>query len=676
MNFIFKMFLLSVFLINNAFAADPDLKITAPVASLKLGVSTTVTFTFTEPVTGFTLSDVNIKGNGQFLTGLTGSGAVYEVNFQKTVDNNAVSLVVDNNAATPAGHGATIGFNHAPKIYIKDGGIFNNKVIEAVPQPECPRVGEILVDANNLPATPVVENYYIFSKTTKGRRALGLQQIRQGCLTRLINGQKFVKKVLPKSFESNNVHGGHHHSSLMPKVTQQYIQPIVGTTKTRVKPHNLGACSIDGSGVYDCGGEGAWRSSNLPAKVDFDDPIVFPNIKGAAHAHVFYGNNAVNYQTNTVSLVKNCSSSFPGGVANCTGYWMPAFIDTATDTAIMPDSIGIYYKAGDNAHIGLVEPVPQGLKIIAGNPAATSAAGQTDSISFSCESRDGSPILQSSTLINCSGDKYRYIKLSVDFPFCVADNGFGGMQLDSTNHRSHLIPANLVAPRLPNGCTSAFPHRIPFITQIAGFPIEPGQNTATWRLSSDNYSAALPGAASAHADWWGGWKTYWINRIVDQCNNKVVDCGVDYVGLNDGVSIASITTVGNVATITTTVPHLLKTSLGNGNYPEFVGNSATQQLMGRISGVTGVDAAAYNFDASKLMATRPGVPSPKVIPTGSQGLKILNATQIEYTLNYTPTDTNVVLTNAKLQWGELFCGISDPCGGNQSYSDFYYGDKQ
>ena len=676
----YVLFLMMMFS-SLANAADPTLKITAPVQNLAIGASTTVTFTFSEAVTGFTVGDINVLGDAT-LSGFSGSGTTYTVNVQKLADRSVFSLVVDNNATAPAGHGGTIGFNVAPKVFVKEFNAFTGKLVEAVPQPRCPLEGEYLADSGGNPTSGIVEDYYILTGSTRAA-AMSLEKLRFGCLTRLIGGLQYLKKVAPKTYETANVHGGHNHSTLMPKITKQQIQPLVGTTKTRVKPFNLTGCNPDGSGKYTCfseGSEGDFRASQFASKLDADDPIVYPNQKGAAHLHTFYGNNAVNYQTTTASLIKNCVSLFSGGCANATGYWMPSVIDLSTNIALLPQEILIYYKAGGVANMPFIEPLPQGLKIIAGNPAANSLGTITDGGDIECFARDGLGIanVKAKTFSDCAGEDFSFIRLTIGFPQCVADNGSGGMQLDSVNHRSHL--ANTAVGQ-PNGCPLSHPHRIAGIAQVVDFPIQAGQNTKTWRLSSDNYSAAIPGGWSLHADWWGGWKIYWANRLNDQCNKTLINCGVNYIGLNDGVGITNITTVGNIATITTDVPHLLKVSNPDGSYPDFLGEgvSGLTGLRGRISGVTGADAAAYNFDATKVTNTDPAYPNPAgtVIPVGSQQLRIKNATQIEYTLNSTPaTPINGAVNPAthKVQWGEQLCRITENC--NQAYSDFYYGTKQ
>jgi len=661
-----------------AFSADPTLVITSSSSTLLQNANTLVTFTFSEPVTGFDVTDIKVQGTAA-ISGFSGSGSVYNANIQKSaVDINTVALVVDNNSTVPAGHGANIGFNVSPRYYIKSGNVFNGKMVESVPQPSCPKAGEVLVNADNTPAAPLNEKYFTFDNE---RRSFGIKESRISCLTRVLTGQKYVNKLSPKPFELNNVHGGHNHSTLMPKITQAQIPPLTGVTKVRVKPSNLEGNNPDVNGKFNGSGTGDARFGNLPAKFETDDPIVFPNGKGKAHLHTFYGNNSVNYQTNSASLIKNCVSSFAGGIANCTGYWMPSTVDVSSGTALLPVDILMYYKAGTMAHLPYIEPLPQGLKIIAGNPSASSLLTQTDRVRFECFRRDGGPETDGKNFRDCSGDIYSHMFLTVAFPNCVADDGKGGMQLDSPNHRSHLAHDMAGNPQTTfNHCPTTHPHRIASISQIANFEIPLGSNTSTWRLSSDNYSAGLPGGFSAHADWWGGWQVYWANRLNTQCNTKIINCVFNYIGLNDGVPITNITTIGNIATLTTQFPHLLKNSNADGTYPDSVGSSVSQILRGRLTGVIGASASTYNFDVTKVTNTHIDYPiaGGTINPVGSQNMKITGPSTIEITLPATPTtliNGAVDPANVKLQWGEEFCNLGGPCA-PQAYSDFYYGNKQ
>ena len=47
--------------------------------------------------------------------------------------------------------------------------------------------------------------------------------------------------------------------------------------------------------------------------------------------------------------------------------------------------------------------------------------------------------------------------------------------------------------------------------------------TATWRLASDNYSKTLPGGYSAHADWVNGWDETVMAGIIKNCINAKRD---------------------------------------------------------------------------------------------------------------------------------------------------------
>ncbi len=660
-----KLLTLLAFLMPfTALAADPTLKITAPVQTLVIGQTTTLTFTFSEPVTGFTLSDIVVKGDA-VVSAFAGSGAVYTATLQKLITLDAISVNVDNNATTPAGHGSNLGFNVAPKVFIKEGNTFLGKLIEAVPQPRCMLPGEYLADSAGNPTTPMDEKY--FTIRSIDRKVNVIQELRNTCLTRLVGGLQYLKKANPAVFETNNVHGVHNHTSLMSKVQLTQINPAVGTTKLRIRPAQN--CGLSG-GVYNCTGSGDFRANNVAAKIDFDDPIVYPDQKGKAHAHTFFGNANVNYQTNSASLIKSCVSLFSGGIANCTGYWMPSMIDTAFQMALIPREILLYYKAVDVRFMPYIEPLPQGLKIIAGNPGANSLATRTDSAYFICrDALKGDPDVYDEIIPNCSGDKYRTLRAVVDFPTCVADDGTGKMQLDSPNHRSHL--ANPDASKT-NGCPDSHPHRIAHISQLADYPIARGQTTATWRLSSDNYASTIPGGWSSHADWWGGWQPAWAARMNDQCNKTLTNCGVDYIGLNAGIPITNITTSGNIATLTTAYPHLLTLSDPvTGNY-KFTGTNQTEPLRGRLSGVTGASAATYNFVPAEVTTFHAQHPNPAgtIVPHGSQTLKVTGATEIQITLPTTPsTPINGAVTGVKLQWGESLCPVRVNC--DQAYSDLW-----
>lgn len=658
-------FLWLFFAFIGAANAVPVLKISAASDQLAFNETTTVTFTWSEAVTGFTLSDVNVlPAAGGILSSFSGSGTTYTATFQKK-NGSSTSLIVDNNNTSPTGVGAAFGFNKAPVYYVNNPTLFSTNKIKAVPQPRCALPGEVLAN----PSSAVVEKFYTLESTAAN--SLYFNEARLTCLVRLAADQRWDVNPTPKAWDAISPHGVHNHSALMPKVTNQEMIRVNGTTKILVRPQNHD-CDFDLMEGH-CYDIGAWRVNFIPAKMDKDDPIVYPGQKGAAHHHTFYGNTTINYLSNAASLVKDCNSVAAGGAANCTGYWAPSMIDTAISLALKPQRIIVYYKAG--VYTGMTEPLPQGLKIIAGNPANASTS-DPDNRHYNCVDTNTNTRGSDSWDIPVCGANDTQLELAMSFPTCAQDDGFGGIKLDSPNHRSHLQyqhnPTDgtfLGSPIQSNWCTAAFPHQIPEITVIVTYEIKKGQNTGNWRLSSDNYASSIPGGRSLHADWWGGWDERFANRMVDNCTNMPMDCGVNFMGLNAGIPITSITAVGTTGTITTAVPHLLPI----GTIPWTVWHGT--KIKGRISGISGTDAAMYNFDATSTNVLRPNAftGGNTVIPVGTQELTVTGANTITYTLSGTPSDLSKTageVTGAKLQWGEELCEVGTVCP--SAYSDFYY----
>ena len=681
-----KIIFIGLMMLSFSALATPTLAITAPTDTLDVLGTTTLTFTFSEPVAGFDITKINVQGNGTVST-FSGSGAVYTATFTKTLEKTSVSVIVDNNSYTSLADGSTglyaaIGFNAYQIYYVARGGIFLGLKDKAVPQPRCLLVGEELVNsADNSPATVLVQKFFVKSKNS-------FKQINQGCLIQVQTGQKIRRKLTPSAYELIVPQGAHAHSALSPKATWQDIGKVEGTDRPRLAPDNNASCTPDGTGQFSCGNvSGQFRITIAPVRIDSDDPIVFPGVKGKAHLHIFFANTSTNYQSNNASLL-NAKTTANGGNANKTAYWMPAMIDTAIGTAMFPASGIFYYKTSEGGQAGgaVVEPLPQGLKGIAGAPSANSQATRTDNTSFSCLLRPdvtatglnpgqkNADTGKLGSIPECSGKYYNILKADVIFTTCLADDGTGKIKLDSPDHRSHWQPGSGdVSTPTSNGCTVAFPHRITAIEQVVSYTIDQNQNTKTWRLSSDNYSSSIEGGYSLHADYWAMWKNYWMNRMTNQCNRIPGNCGTSYIGLTDGIGIASITTSGTTATVTTTVPHYLDI------VPNVFYNANFLRV--RISNVGGTDAASYNFIPSKV--TVGGTVNPTAFwPVGSQAITVLNATQFTYVLNSLPSaggssKTSADLSTALVQWGESLCNIEDSkFGCNETYSNNYYGTKQ
>ena len=666
-------------------AAVPTIKITAANNVLKKDQTTLLTITASEPISGFTLSDLNftfgvtsitgavIPTSGQFTTdagGLTAATALtvvnpttYTVFYKKTVDTMPSSIVVDAKSYTATSDGslgtyAQFGFNPQTVYFEEQAGGFLVNKIRANPQPIRLLVGEQLVNSSdNTPAIKVFERFYVINRNS-------FMAVDDKTLFRVQTGQRVIAKLNPSPAESLNHQGVHKHSTLQPKAAYIEIKTSRGHNTPRIKPI-ADECPANATGDRKClagtsnGGGGDFRLGIQPSHINADDPIVFPNQQGKAHTHCFFANKSVNYQTTPASLLHGSITSASGGSINRSAYWAPCMIDTATNTILYPAGGNFYYKS--SAPIDMTEPIPQGLIGIAGNPAGTSAATRLDDTRFDCTG-NGPQITTFGVIPACSGKLYNDLNMFVPFTECLQDDGAGKIKLDSADHRSHWRPFNDQTPSsLPNGCTPAFPHRITGLTQNIHFYIPKNGNTRTWRLTSDNYSASLPGGASLHADYWAMWSKNpidWMARMTEQCNNSGADCHQNYFGLHAGITIASISVSGQTAIITTVNPHNL---------------TINSPLTVRVSGISGVNAALYNFIRTQVENPNSLTTPKKLLPFASQPATITGTNTLTYTLPSVPTDLlkdGVEVTGALLQWGESLCSSDDIC--NPAYSTYYY----
>ncbi len=287
-----------------------------------------------------------------------------------------------------------------------------------------------------------------------------------------------------------------------------------GTNQQRIRPTVEQAIAVPD--------EGSFRTTCDFAMMSFDDPIVFPNQPGASHLHAFFGNTAVRASTTATSVASTGGSTCIGGIANRTGYWVAALVDTLTGDVQIPDLGIFYYKSGYNMEPASIQPFPVGLRMIAGDKTATSAQPNTN---WSCRDRYAGDFAYIPT--NCpSGD---FVRMEVQFPQC-----WDGVNLDSPDHKSHMaFPISRNLP-LKSSCPSTHPIPLPAITEKFDYPVT-GKFPARWRLTSDMYSSTLRGGFSAHADWMNGWVPSVMQTIVTKCINKSVDCLVGNIG--DGTEL-------------------------------------------------------------------------------------------------------------------------------------------
>lgn len=296
------------------------------------------------------------------------------------------------------------------------------------------------------------------------------------------------------------------HSGMGPYIDRTKIPArATGYSVERIQPTTDTPRASDGTGAF--------RTMCGFSHMNFDDPLVYPAQPGAAHLHVFFGNTGVDANSNESSIATSGNSTCRGGIANRTGYWVPAMIDTRDGTPIKPLDSHFYYKTGYNGiPPSQVQPLPLGLRMIAGD--AKSSGPQTRSARFKCITADK---LVGSSIQNCPvGDE---LWQEIFFPQC-----WDGKNLDSPDHKSHMA--------YPSGgrCPSTHPVAVPEITFNIRYLVTEANAPTRWRLSSDMYPATQPGGYSSHGDWLNGWQQSIMDTFVRRCDQPAVDCASHMLG--------------------------------------------------------------------------------------------------------------------------------------------------
>lgn len=229
-----------------------------------------------------------------------------------------------------------------------------------------------------------------------------------------------------------------------------------------------------------------------PVKVATIDPIVNPGQSESGHEHEFFGNPNVNPNSTTQSLADT-----PADQIECTdvndksAYWTPTVFQNGNRVAA--SHFKAYYKSPTPDTV----PIPFGLRMIAGNPAATrnqdsqvgwwQAGGNTTQNRNSMISRGGSNLLT----------------LRVNFPQC-----WDGVHLDSPDHQSHMAYAN------GRSCPESHPVKIPQVVTFTDYKVAGGQG---FELSSGPWY-------TFHQDFWNAWSPEHFEDLHQECNLAELNC--------------------------------------------------------------------------------------------------------------------------------------------------------
>jgi Domain of unknown function (DUF1996) len=241
-----------------------------------------------------------------------------------------------------------------------------------------------------------------------------------------------------------------------------------------------------------------------------DDPIVHPRQPGRSHVHTFFGNTTTNASSTLSSLLKGKTTCRTAG--DTAAYWVPTLYDHGRE--VRPSKAQLYYVVRGYHQMS---PFPPGLRVVAGNAAATSPQGEEVTY-WSCgasgitarigprpskcgvlSARFHGVAQRCATcpkLKNFMIRKKTWVELHVNFPDC-----WDGRHLDSADHRSHMAYSRDYV------CPASHPVKVPLIRLNIRYSLLDGRGVV---LSSG-------GQLSAHADFFNAWDERALARLIDAC---------------------------------------------------------------------------------------------------------------------------------------------------------------
>jgi hypothetical protein len=244
-------------------------------------------------------------------------------------------------------------------------------------------------------------------------------------------------------------------------------------------------------------------------RVAWDDPIRAPGQPGVwSHLHTFGGNRDVTASSTAHSLFageSGCRNS-----VDRSSYWQPTLVDSSGEPiAVGADAGGgeyeypfrSYYRAGWAASPEDIQPMPFGLRMIAGDPTATTSQ---DHVGFFCISGSSFQVTDvGPETKSCGGDSF--LRTYVNFPTC-----WDGVNLDSPDHTSH------VAYHEDGQCPSTHPVAMPELTEEVSYP-------AGSTFSGQGFEGGLS-QYGLHADFINAWDPGEMAGLVEGCLNVGREC--------------------------------------------------------------------------------------------------------------------------------------------------------
>lgn len=228
--------------------------------------------------------------------------------------------------------------------------------------------------------------------------------------------------------------------------------------------------------------DGIFLSMCRPSHVAPDDPIVHPGMAGRSHQHEFFGNVTTNADSTYRTL--RAGGTTCRIAADTAAYWVPSLY--ADGDRVAPIKVNAYYLAGRGR--GRIAAFPAGLKVIAGNAAATDPQALAIT-GWKCSGLH-SPALSVDPKTCPTGS---HDVMVIRFPDC-----WNGKDLDSADHRSHM------AYRVRGSCPTGYPVRVPRLSLNIHYDL-PGTTGLTLASGS---------IYSAHGDFFNAWNQTALSRLV------------------------------------------------------------------------------------------------------------------------------------------------------------------
>ena len=230
------------------------------------------------------------------------------------------------------------------------------------------------------------------------------------------------------------------------------------------------------------------------------DPIVYPGEYGTSHQHIFFGGRVK--KDSTYQQLRNddttCTEKF-----HKTGYWTPALRRNGESVSVADASA--YYRAVKGTPTADLEPLPRGVKIIAGSGQSTGA--QYGYVDWGCGHDVGMTGTDGRTNgwmapVDCDKDSSNpLVKAVIHFPTC-----WTGAK-DSADHKRHAAyPVGYPEDPAAWHCPAGYPIRTP----------RPDLSV-TWRTSNgDSLRLSSGSIYSMHADIFEASSQREFQRLINQ----------------------------------------------------------------------------------------------------------------------------------------------------------------